>query len=81
MFAHINPHHEIGARSSNGRMQTSLFLPIPGWNIAGKEPEKTDAGSTEPRTGHHPCESRVFNGTTRLPGSIQFKPKYRASFY
>ena len=58
MFAHINPHHEIGVRCSKDRMQTSRFLPLP-----GHEPEKdrntADAGSTKHKSGHHPCVSRV----------------------
>ncbi len=42
---------------------------------AGKGPENTDVGSTELKTGHHLAKSRVFTGTTRLPGDKIKKQK------
>lgn len=40
-------------------MQTSRIFLLPEWNKSEKDRKITDAGSTEPKVGHHPCESRV----------------------
>ena len=40
-------------------MQTSRVFPLPEWNKSEKDRKASDAGSTEPKVGHHPCESRV----------------------